>query len=182
MHRAPASAVLLAVVAASAAACSSSPTASTSTTGGASSAATSAATGTAASAQPSTVTADAIIAKLKSAKLPIGSVLVFTAANDPNHLLGRPNGYVSKDSWTDTRVSADQAKDTTPGSVDLGGAVEVFATTSDAQARETYIQGILKADPMLGTEYDFVVGDALIRVSEVLTPAQAQAYEAAAKS
>lgn len=34
---------------------------------------------------------------------------------------------------------------------------------------------------MLGTEYDYVVGDALIRVSEVLTPAQAQAYDTAAR-
>ena len=179
MRRASASAVLLALVAASAAACSSSPVASSSAAAGASSAATSSAT--AVSAESATVTADAVIAKFKSAKLPLGTVLVVTAANDPNHLLGRPNGYVSKDSWTDTRVSADQATDTTAGSVDLGGSVEVFASAADAQARETYIQGILKADPMFGTEYDFIVGDALIRVSQVLTPAQVQAYAAAAR-
>ena len=178
MYRAFAPAVLLVLVAASAAACSSN-AAVPASSGAASSVAPAAAT--TASAQPVALTADQVIAKFKAAKLPVGSVLVFTAANDPNHLLGRPNGYVSKDSWTDTRVSPDQAKDTTPGSVDLGGSVEVFATAAQAQARETYIQGILKADPMLGTEYDYVVGDALIRVSQVLTPAQAQAYDAAAQ-
>lgn len=59
-------------------------------------------------------------------------------------------------------------------------AASTTSTTAAAQARETYIQGILKADPMLGAEYDYVVGDVLVRVSQYLTPAQAQAYQAAA--
>lgn len=180
MPRASAYVVLLAVVAASVTACSSS-SGTSATVGSTSTAAASGSSPTAASNQSATETADDVIAKFKSAKLPIGSVLEVTAANDPNHLLGRPNGYSSKTSWTDTRVSADQAKDTTAGSVDLGGSIEVFASAADAQTRETYIQGILKAAPMLGTEYDFVVGDALIRVSQVLTPAEAQAYATAAR-
>lgn len=178
MHRASASAALLVFVAISLTACSSSP--ASTTAGGASSSTSAASTATAASAQSATVTADTVIAKFKGAKLPIGSVMDFTAANDPNHLLGRPGGYTSKAAWTDTRVSSDQAKDTTPGSVDLGGSVEIFDSAAAAQSREEYIQAALKSNPMLGTEYDFVVGDALVRVSQVLTPAQAQAYEAAA--
>lgn len=131
-----------------------------------------------AAAQP---TAAQIVAKFKTASLPVGTTITYTAADDPNHLLGRPNGYTSKTAWTDTRVDPTQAKDTTPGSVDLGGSVEVYTTAGDATAREAYIQSELKANPMLGTEYDFVVGDALVRVSSLLTPAQAQAYEGAAK-
>lgn len=132
-------------------------------------------------AAPAQLTADQIIAKFKAAKLPIGTTLTYTAADDPNHLLGRPNGYLSKTSWTDTRINADQANDNSSGSVDLGGSVEMYATAALATARKTYIQSALAAAPMLGTEYDYVVGTALVRVSSVLTPTQAQAYQAAAE-
>ena len=117
-----------------------------------------------------------IVAKLKAAGLPIGNVIVYTAATDPNHLLGRPNGCLSKASFTDTRVDASQALDSSSGSVDLGGSVEVFDNAADVQARETYIQAMYKADPMLGTEYGYIVGSALIRLSGLLTPDQAATY------
>lgn len=126
------------------------------------------------------LTADAIIAKFKTAKLPVTSTYAFTAANDPNHLLGRPNGYTAKLSWTDSRIPATDTTGAQQGDVSLGGSLEQFGTTAAATARETYIQGILKANPMLGTEYDYVVGDVLVRVSQYLTPAEAQAYQAAA--
>lgn len=145
-----------------------------------SNAGTATATGTTGSAASAAPTAAQIVAKFKTAKLPVGTTLTYTAANDPDHLLGRPNGYLSKTAWTDTRIGPNQVADSSSGSVDLGGSVEVYATASAAQAREDYIQSILKNAPALGTEYDFVVGDALVRVSSALTPAQAQAYKAAA--
>lgn len=40
-------------------------------------------------------------------------------------------------------------------------------------------RGVTNA-PVLGSEYDYVVGSLLIRVSGVLTPTQAGAYKAAA--
>ena len=43
-----------------------------------------------------------------TAKVPSATPsLVFTAENDPNHLLGRPNGYTSKASFTDSRITGD---------------------------------------------------------------------------
>ncbi len=42
-----------------------------------------------------------------------------------------------------------------------------------------YIQSTEKALPMLGTEYDYVVGPFLVRVSSQLTPSQADAYHKA---
>lgn len=164
-------AVLLAVLSG----CSSTPAAVTPGVGGGSS--------PSVSARPAPVgaatDASAVIAKLKAAKLPIGEVTVYTAASDPNHLLGRPGGYTSKAAFTDTRINPNDARDTTPGSVDLGGSVEVFATSGDAAAREQYIRAVEKAAPIVGTEYDYVSGPVLLRVSQVLTPQQAEQYKAA---
>ena len=166
--------VLAAAVLLTVAGCSSSPAPA------ASAAPTSAAPTTTAAAATSPLTAAAIIAKFKAAGLPVTSTYAFTAGTDPNHLLGRPNGYAAKISWTDSRIPASDTSGAQQGDVSLGGSLEQYATPAAAQARETYIQGILKADPMLGTEYDYVVGDVLVRVSQYLTPAEAQAYQAAA--
>ena len=155
--------------------CSSTPAAAPANAGGGSS--------PSVSAKPSPVgaatNASAVIARLKAAKLPIGEATVYGAASDPNHLLGRPGGYTSKAAFTDTRINPNDARDTTPGSVDLGGSVEVFATSGDATAREQYIQAAEKAAPIVGTEYDYVSGPVLLRVSQVLTPQQAAQYKAA---
>ena len=59
------------------------------------------------------------------------------------------------------------------GDVDYGGSVEVFATANEAKARAVYIESVLKADPMLGTEYDYLNGPVLLRVSQYLIPSQA---------
>lgn len=125
-------------------------------------------------------TPDAVIVLFKSAKLPIKSVFEVTAANDPNHLLGRPSGYTAKAGWVDSRIAGTSCGNCDPNDVGWGGEIEQWPTPADAQARKTYIQGILKASPMYGSEYDDVVGDLLIRISGQLTPAQAEAYEAAA--
>ena len=118
-----------------------------------------------------------VVAKLKAAGLPIGGVIIYTAATDVNHMLGRPGGYLSKAAFVDSRVDASQAS-TEAGDVSRGGGVEVFDNAADAQARETYIQSLIKAMPMLGTEYTYVIGSALVRLSGILTPDQAATYKA----
>lgn len=76
-------------------------------------------------------------AKLKAAGPPIGETSVVTAADDGNHMLGRPNGYTSKVYWTDTRV--DQSKVMAPPGVDVGrgGAIETYPDVAGAQAGKT---------------------------------------------
>ncbi|MEU7124273.1 hypothetical protein [Streptomyces zaomyceticus] len=106
---------------------------------------------------------------------------VVTEENDPNHLLGRPNQYTSKITFTDSRIKGDDVAGAEPGSVELGGAIEVFTTAADAQARADYIQKVTKGTPML-IEYDYVSGTVLVRVSHYLTPAQAADYKAGAAS
>ncbi len=122
-------------------------------------------------------TAEQIYTKLQTAGLPIDGLIIYDATTDPNHLLGRPNGYTSKAAFTDNRITS---KNTSPGNVDLGGTIEVYPTHEDAQARADYIAKIEKAMPMLGTEYDYINGSTLIRVSSTLTPEQAAAYNTAA--
>ncbi|SOE31838.1 hypothetical protein [Streptomyces sp. OK228] len=118
---------------------------------------------------------DKISASVASAKLS-GTV---TAENDPNHLLGRPSQYTSKVTFSDSRISADDVSGTDKGDVDRGGAIEFFATPSDAKARAEYIQTVTKSMPAL-SEYDYVQGATLVRVSHYLTPKQAGEYKAAA--
>jgi hypothetical protein len=102
-----------------------------------------------------------------------------TAANDPNHLLGRPNQYTSKVTFSDSRIAASDVTGTEKGDVERGGSVEAFTTASDAQARAKYIQAIGKSMPAVA-EYDYVQGTVVVRVSHYLTPAQAASYKAAA--
>ena len=47
------------------------------------------------------------------------------------------------------------------------------------RARAAYIESIEKALPMLGTEYDYLNGPVLLRVSQDLTPTQAKGYQRA---
>jgi hypothetical protein len=105
--------------------------------------------------------------------------VVFTAETDPNKLLGRPNGYTSKASFADTRIKSSDMKDTRSGSVDIGGSVEVYTDEAGATARKKFIDETMKATPILGTEYSYVDGPVLLRVSQALTPAQAAEYEKA---
>lgn len=102
-----------------------------------------------------------------------------TAENDPNHLLGRPNQYTSKVTFADSRIKASDVSGTDKGDVERGGAVEVFGSEADAQARAKYIQAVMKSLPALA-EYDYVHGSALVRVSHYLTPTQAAGYKSAA--
>jgi hypothetical protein len=125
------------------------------------------------------VTASAAFTRL-SGKVPSAHLSdVVTAASDGNHLLGRPNQYTSKIDFTDSRIKAADVADSSKGSVDLGGSIEVFADPTDAQARAKYIQAVTKSMPALA-EYDYVHSTVLVRVSHYLTPAQAGQYKTAA--
>jgi hypothetical protein len=64
----------------------------------------------------------------------------------------------------------------TKGSVELGGSIESYPDATGALARAEYIQRTFKAAPVLGGEYDYVVGPNVLRLSRILTPSQAKAY------
>jgi hypothetical protein len=141
------------------------------------------AAGTTASAAPSPVEpppaapldAKAVLAKLTAAGLPMSKGSVQDENTDPNNLLGRPNEYTSRACF-----DVDGADPTADKySVDRGGVIEVFANASDARARADYIAGVLKAAPMLGSEYHYLAGPVLVRISGKVKPSVAAKFQAA---
>ena len=130
-------------------------------------------------ATPVPTTAEAILAGLQAAGLPITETVSFTAETDPNHLLGRPNGYVSKVSFRDARVPIGVTD--RPISVTDGGTIEVYPAPAGAKARFDYTQGLGAATPLL-IEYGFLKGRVLLRLTDILTPTQADEYRAALES
>ncbi len=121
--------------------------------------------------------ADQILQGLKAKGLPIGAVTTYTAASDPNHLLGRPGQYTDKVSFKDTRIGQG-----TGIGVSDGGSIEVFATTADAQKRFAYLQSLSTSGNALFAEYEYLDGVAILRISNQLTPDQAKQYQAALKA
>lgn len=120
-------------------------------------------------------TAESVLTYLQAHSLPVTGVIAYDAATDPNNLLGRPSGYLSKVAWQDTRV--DQTfYSAAPGGVQFGGSIEVFSNSTKALARANYIGAIGQASPALGSEYDYLKGPILLRVSAKLTPAEAAEY------
>jgi hypothetical protein len=77
-----------------------------------------------------------------------------------------------------TRAASNQR----PGSIQRGGSVEVFAEASSATIRQQRLAQLENNPPLLGSEYTFTNGPALLRVSGRLTPAQAAEYAAAFRS
>ena len=118
----------------------------------------------------------AIAAKVATAR----PGFVYTADTDPNHLLGKPNGYTSEATFTDNRISPADTAGVRPGSIQKGGSVEVFADASSATIRQQRLGQLEKNAPLL--EYTFTNGPALLRVSGRLTHAQAAEYAAAFRS
>ncbi|MFF5084637.1 hypothetical protein ACFY36_47000 [Actinoplanes sp. NPDC000266] len=122
-------------------------------------------------------TASAIVEKLKASGLGLTRVVVQNEDTDPNNLLGRPNGYVSRASGD--LPGGDEAAD--QGSVDRGLVVEVFETAALAQRRSDYIQGLQKDSPILGSEWHYRTADGsgLVRVSGHVKPSLAKKVQAA---
>lgn len=122
------------------------------------------------------LTAEQVVTQL-SQRIPTAKPgVTYTAETDPNHLLGRPGGYTSKASFVDNRIDRNETLGSSPGSVELGGSVEVFANEADAQKRKDFLKAI---GPPLANEYDYLNGAILLRVSDILTPKQAAEYQTA---
>ena len=105
---------------------------------------------------PST-SSGALTAEQIAHRMKLRHVTAYTAATDPNHLLGREGGYTSKINWPN-------------------GSIEVFSTQAEAQKRETYLNAF--AGTPFGDGYDYLVGSYLLRIFDSRTPTQAHALEA----
>jgi hypothetical protein len=124
--------------------------------------------------------AENLVEAFKNDGLPIKEIFDYTPENDPNQLLGRPNQYISKANFHDTRFEY-RADDPIGIASESGGSVEVFATHDEAQTRADYLAAVTKGIGAL-TEYDYVQGSTLLRISKSATPNQASAYESALRA
>lgn len=100
----------------------------------------------------------------------VRKVVAVTEDNDPNDLIGRPNGYIDAAVIYDKRATCSEL------GADCGATIEVWPTAEDARARSDYIQKTLKDNKMLGTEYDTLQGPMLLRVTGELKPSAAKVY------
>lgn len=112
-----------------------------------------------ASSTPSAPSAPSIglTAEQIAQRMNLHHMTAYTAATDPNHLLGRQGGYTSKINWPN-------------------GSIEVFSMRAEAQKRKTYLQAF--AGTPFGDGYDYLIGTYLLRIFDSQTPTQAIALEA----
>jgi hypothetical protein len=104
----------------------------------------------------------------------VTKVVKITEDNDPNGDLGRPGKYEQAASIYDSRAKCDSDLDVT-----CGAKIEVWANEDDAKARADFIQDALKGAQILGSEYDYIKGRMLLRVSGNLKPSEAKEYKTA---
>ncbi|MCP1355421.1 hypothetical protein [Aneurinibacillus migulanus] len=128
--------------------------------------------------KPKPANASEVVKSMKESGLHIGKTETYTASNDPNNLLGRPGQYTSKVNFVDTSIKTDVINSI---EVTNGGSVEMFDNEEDAKNRYDYISGIAKKMGGPFSEYDYLEGKVLIRVSKEFTPDQAKRYEKALK-
>lgn len=105
----------------------------------------------------------------------VTDVVDLTEDNDTNNLIGRPNGYVAASVLVDSRL---ECSSVAPG-VDCGATVEQWPDENAAGKRADYIQATRESAPVLGREWTTARGNLLLRISGLLKPSQAKAYEAA---
>jgi hypothetical protein len=113
--------------------------------------------------------------KLKASGLPVTNLAAQDENTDPNNLLGRPTGYIS-------RASFDLAAGDETGEkydIDRGGVVEVWPTAAAAKKRADYIQGALADNPILGSEWHYANGAVLVRITGKVKPSEAKRFKAA---
>jgi len=123
--------------------------------------------------------AEARLARLMATLPQVSQLMVYDAANDPNDLLGRPGGYTSKVAFADSRVPVEDVASEDADAIKRGGSIEVYPDAGAAKARSDYIQSIVQGATLLGTEYHYLDGGALLRVTGILTPEEASTYETA---
>ncbi|MDK1475370.1 hypothetical protein QNO07_18425 [Streptomyces sp. 549] len=125
-----------------------------------------------------TAEAQSELRRLKSAGLPVEHEATLTPATDPDHLLGRADGYRSKVSFEDDRVDGGLVADNDPGSVALGGVIEVFADAEAARERAQRLQDEAVGIPARA-ERGYLSGRVLLRLSPYLDETHAERYREA---
>lgn len=131
------------------------------------------ATATSTTAAVNRPSASGIAEQLKIRMPTITLVVTITEDNDPNNLIGRPNGYL------DAAVVFDSTTTCADLGSDCGAMIEIWPTAEAAQQRATYIATLQQASPILGSEYHHLRGPVLLRVTGAIKPSANAAYSTA---
>lgn len=115
--------------------------------------------------------------RIKAAVPEVTSLIEITEDNDANNMIGRVNGYVAATVIVDSRITEGCELDQ-PG-IACGAGIEQWPDEAAAHQRATYIKALLSSTPILGTEYQTVKGNLVLRVSGQLKPSEAEAYQRA---
>ena len=121
--------------------------------------------------QSADLTALQVVAALKQAGMPVGAVLVYDAATDPNDLVGQPYAYTEKVNFADEELANPSASDT-------DGTVEVFANADDAAKRKASMDAFSENAPTVGY-LTYQQGRYLLRLSHRVQAARARRYREA---
>ncbi|MHB8576361.1 MAG: hypothetical protein ACYDCQ_13630 [Dehalococcoidia bacterium] len=120
--------------------------------------------------------ANAIAAGFQRRGLQIGQVQSVTSQTDPDSQLGKSGEYASRVDFIDTGLPAQ------PGAwnVESGGAIEVFASVSDAiRARKQLTTAANRGGQ--ATEVNYQAGTVVLRLSPRLSEVQQANYETATR-
>lgn len=112
------------------------------------------------------ITAESTAAAIGYAVSTVTGLVTLTVRNDPQHLLGRPDGYVAAIVVFDERVTCETV------GVSCGAEIEQWPNPVAAQRRSAF-------QPLLAHEYHYRYGAVLIRVTGALAPADALEYDRA---
>lgn len=86
-------------------------------------------------------------------------------------MLGKPNEYIQKLDFADTRLKDEQKYWDYP----FGGTIEVFENAVDAKQRYEYIDTVAHSGPI--SMYMYLYDNVFIRLEKKLTTKQAKEYE-----
>jgi hypothetical protein len=124
------------------------------------------------SADASDPTAQSAALVLQSEIPDVTELVKLDEDNDPNDLIGRPNGYTAATVMFDSRVSCEGNE---PG-VDCGATIEEWPSQEDAEQRSQYIQDLQSGSSLLGSEWNTIRDNLLLRVTGNMSPSDAEAY------
>lgn len=122
------------------------------------------------------LTSEELANKIKEKNTNVGAIIVYDENTDPNKILGRPNEYISKVSFQDKRVNQYGETKFSTENAPRGGIIETFASETDTQRRKKYLE-TLTANIGALSQYMYVKGTYILRLTTDLTPTQAKEYE-----
>lgn len=113
-----------------------------------------------------------IINEFVEAGFPISKIIIYNEETDVNQVLGRPNQYIQKTNFADSRYEQYNIEEDP-----VGGTIEIFNNEKDAQSRYDYLES---AYEILGNkDYMYLRSNILFRIHHQLTPTHAGEYEKA---